>query len=109
VTSGIRPADLRAALSAFRPTDKAGADYQIAKQVGPAFVGRSKLGAPALLIPLEVMPAGSGRQGGGFALVASKMSFDHLGRKWEQPAASFECTDPSLLDTLELIRFRGQC
>jgi hypothetical protein len=94
-------AQLRAALGAVEPlrareTD----DYQIVTSIGGTFLARSRSGAPALLIPLDVAPAAVGRRGGGFSLLpATRVAFNYAGRRWEQPAATLECTEPELVDT----------
>jgi hypothetical protein len=75
-------------------------DYKIATSVGRAFLARARTGAPALLIPLDVSPKGVGRRGGGFSLIpAGRVAFNHAGRRWEQSAATLECTEPDLVDT----------
>ena len=74
-------------------------DYRIAIPVGPAFLARSRSGAAALLVPLIMTGGAVGRSGGGFALTsASRVAFQHAGRRWEQPAAILACTDESLGD-----------
>ena len=74
-------------------------DYRIATSVGPAFLARARSGAPTLLIPLDVAPITVGRRGGGFSLApATRVAFEYGGRRWEQPAATLECTESKLAD-----------
>ncbi|MGE3401666.1 MAG: PD-(D/E)XK motif protein [Vicinamibacterales bacterium] len=80
------------------PTDSD--DYRIATAIGTTFLARGRKGTPTLLIPLENVPAVPGRRGGGFALgPAERVAFQFNGRVWEQAAATFECTEPHLIDT----------
>lgn len=94
-------AELRRALCAVgAPRPQEVDDYQIALAVGRAFLARGRTGAPALLIPLDVAPKDVGRRGGGFSLLAAaRVAFNHARRRWEQPAAALECTEPDLVDT----------
>jgi hypothetical protein len=74
-------------------------DYQIAAAVGTAFLARARSGAPTLLVPLKTAPVAVGRRGGGFSLnPVSRVVFEHEGRRWEQPAATLECTENQLID-----------
>ena len=79
-------------------------DYRIATSVGPAFLARSRSGAPTLLIPLDVAPVTVGRRGGGFSLnPATRVAFEHAGRRWEQAAATLECTESNLVDAFYVL------
>lgn len=73
--------------------------YKIAADLGPAFLARARSSAPTMLVPLPIAGAGVGRRGGGFSLTpATRVAFDFGGRRWEQPAATLECTDVELVD-----------
>jgi hypothetical protein len=91
---------LRDAVAAIvAPSSGDADDYRIAAAVGPAFLALARSGAPTLLIPLAIAPATVGRRGGGFSLApVASVAFDYGGRRWEQPAATLECTDSQLLD-----------
>lgn len=91
---------LREALESVEgPSPDDASDYRIATAIGLAFLGRGRSGAPTLLVPLKLAPAGIGRRGGGFSLhPVSCVAFEHAGRRWEQPAAILECTESQLLD-----------
>lgn len=99
--SPANPAVLREAIAHLRgPGPDDAADYRIALALGRGFLARARSGAPALLIPLEAVPAAAGRRGGGFSLSpVVRVAFEHDGRKWEQAAATLECTEIELLDT----------
>lgn len=99
--SSLQASSLRAAFAAIGPSSADEADdFRIATAVGPAFLARARSGAPALLIPLDVAPVSVGRRGGGFALnPVSRVAFEHAGRRWEQAAATLECTESNLLET----------
>ena len=52
-----------------------------------------------MLIPLDFAPVTVGRRGGGFSLTpAPRVAFEHAGRRWEQAAATLECTESNLVD-----------
>jgi len=75
-------------------------DYRIATAVGSAYLGRSRSGSAALLIPLAAAATTVARRGGGFQLSpADRVAFNHGGQRWEQAAAILECTAPDLIDT----------
>lgn len=94
--------DAVAAVDAPSPGDAD--DYRIAASVGPAFLARARSGAPTLLIPLAIAPATVGRRGGGFSLApVASIAFAYGGRRWEQPAATFECTDAQLVDVFLIL------
>ena len=94
------PSLREAVANAATPLSNEDDDYRIATTLGAAFLGRSRLGAATLLIPLEQAGGSVGRSGGGFALSsASRVAFVHGGRRWEQAAAILECTDGNLADT----------
>jgi hypothetical protein len=80
-------------------TDQA-TDYQITHSINYAYVGRSRSGAPTLLIPLRNASSGPSRSGGGFSLIpAQRVAYSFLERRWEQASAALECTDSRLLET----------
>lgn len=91
---------LRAALAKLgKPSPPDPTAYQIAAQIGPGFLGLSGTGSVALLVPLDAVPVAAGRRGGGFSLSpAPRVAFQHGGRRWEQPAATLECTGGDMLD-----------
>lgn len=81
------------------PSAEDAVDYRIADALGPAYIARSRSGAPALLIPLDATAATIGRHGGGFSLnPVARLAFEYSGRKEEQSAATLECTDPAVVD-----------
>lgn len=98
--SSAHAASLREALAAIgTPSADDANDYRIATSVGPAFLARARSGAPTLLIPLDFAPVTVGRRGGGFSLTpAPRVAFEHAGRRWEQAAATLECTESNLVD-----------
>jgi hypothetical protein len=99
---------LRTALSNIHRQGPQGtADYRIAVSLGPGFLGISRTGAIALLLPLDTVPhAATARQGGGFSLApATRVAFDYDGRRWEQPAATLECTAPEMVDPFLVLAF----
>lgn len=98
--SPAHAASLREALAAIgTPSADDANDYRIATLVGPAFLARARSGAPTLLIPLDFAPVTVGRRGGGFSLSpAPRVAFEHGGRRWEQAAATLECTESNLVD-----------
>ncbi len=98
--SSAHAASLREALAAIgTPLADEASDYRIATSVGPAFLARARSGAPTLLIPLDFAPVTVGRRGGGFSLTpAPRVAFEHAGRRWEQAAATLECTESNLVD-----------
>jgi hypothetical protein len=101
----FRPSEVRQALDSIGPpsTDEP-ADYRIARPLGSAFLARARSGAPTLIVPLDHSTAGVGRRGGGFSLnLASRIAFDHASRRWEQPAATLECTEPRFLDAFVVL------
>jgi hypothetical protein len=74
-------------------------DYQIVESIGRLFIAKARTGAPAILVPLEIAPIGAGRSGGGFSLRAiDRLAFKTSGKAWQQPAATFELTDPDSVD-----------
>lgn len=81
------------------PSPADGNDYRIAASVGQAFLARARSSAPTLLIPLDAAPTTVGRRGGGFALnPLPRVAFEHNGKRWEQAAATLECTDSQLVE-----------
>ena len=98
--SSAQAASLREAIAAVgAPSADEANDYRIATSVGPAFLARARSGAPTLLIPLDVAPVTVGRRGGGFSLTpATRVAFEYAGRRWEQAAATLECTESQLVD-----------
>lgn len=93
-------AELRTALASVAVPNDDTTDFRIALQLGPTFIGRGKDGSPAILVPLESAPGAAGRRGGGFALRGvPAVAFDYDGRRWEQAAATLECTEVELLDS----------
>lgn len=89
----------RAIASVSGPSLTDSNDYRIATAIGEAFLARGRTGIPTLLVPLENVPVAAGRRGGGFVLSpAARVAFEFDGRTWEQSAATFECTDPQLID-----------
>lgn len=95
-----RAASLREALATVGvPSPDEPSDYRIATSVGSAFLARARSAAPTLLIPLDAAPLMGGRRGGGFSLnPAARVAFDYGGRRWDQAAATLECTETGLVD-----------
>lgn len=93
-------ASLREAIAGVSgPSPDESSDYRIATSVGRAFLASARSGAPTLLIPLAAVPVSVGRRGGGFSLhPVARVIFEHAGRRWEQPAATLECTEAHLVD-----------
>lgn len=88
----------RIASGALAPAVGDTSDYRIATALGRGFLAKNRAGRLALLIPLSAKPGTVGRRGGGFSLFpAPRISFLHEGRRWEQAAAVFECTDDTFL------------
>jgi hypothetical protein len=100
LTAPSKIARHKAALEARPGPDPVGQDdYTIVESLGAAFLAKGRSGSAAMLIPLSLPPSLIARRGGGFVLTpASRVTFNHDGRRWEQAAAVLECTAPSLLD-----------
>jgi hypothetical protein len=95
---------LRIAFNSISQSSELTTDYEITNAVGHAFVGRSRSGAPTLLIPLQQVSSGLSRSGGGFSLIpAERVEYEFSGRKWEQPSAALECTERELLDAFVVL------
>jgi hypothetical protein len=92
------------AVSAPLPEEES--DYRIATLVGPAYLAKSRSNLPTLLIPLQLVHGVVGRRGGGFSLSpVNSVVFEYGERRWEQPAATLECTESSLLDVFLILVF----
>lgn len=93
---------LKDALAATRPPSAGDSeDYTIAASLGVGYLARARSGAPTFLVPLVTTPIASvGRSGGGFSLrPVARLSLSYGARRWEQPAATLECTDAALIET----------
>lgn len=92
---------LRSALDAVGgPASDSTVDFAIATSLGVGYLARNRSGAPTFLVPLSISPSSVGRRGGGFALrPVPRVAFNYRERRWEQAAASLECTEAELLDT----------
>lgn len=74
-------------------------EFWLIGRTSASFVGISRSGTPALLLPLSSLPEGVGRSAGGFRLSGvPSVLFETGSRSWTQPAGVLECLDPTSLD-----------
>src|SRR6185369_3152017 len=84
--------------------DNGGPEYRLEMREAGAFVGASRDGAAALLVPLLAPYRGAGRAAGGIRLrSADGVDFRFEGKRWTQPAAILECTDLESLDAFSVL------
>jgi hypothetical protein len=86
--------------------DKPGeTDYALLQEVDGAYVGRSRGGLPALVIPLsEVAPTTVGRRASGCEIVGHPSTrFVFGGHDTVGPAAALLCTEPNLVDAFAVL------
>lgn len=77
--------------------------YSLAERVGATYVGRSKSGAPAVVVELAGVAGAASRAAAGFELLAYPALECRFGeRVWTTAAAVLECSDGSLADAFSV-------